>query len=173
MRGGGFNLAGVFAQLGRDVVEVKGVVDVGFRCRGDDGVVFDAEESVLVEREAAFDGALAKSDVVHLAAGEVLQGGSVAAAGKEADVDLKIVAQGEADFVLSLRYQLIDEGKSGDVFDGCADDVRLAGGAGDEEVEVADGFAASAERAGGGDLVDAGEFADEVADDIGVMLRLV
>ena len=55
---------------------------------------------------------------------------------------------------------------------GC-DDVGFAGGAGDEEVEVADGFAASAKRAGGGDLVDAGELADEVADDVGVLLGLV
>ena len=43
---------------------------------------------------------------------------------------------------------------------GGTDYVGFAGWAGDEEVEVAYGFAASAEGAGGGDLVDAGEFAD-------------
>ncbi len=80
-----------------------------------------------------------------LRAGEVLQGCSVAAAGEEADVDLEIVAEGEADFVLALGEELVDEGKRGDVFDGGADDVGLAGGAGDEEVEVADGLAAAAE----------------------------
>ena len=31
--GGGFELAGVFAELGWDVVEVEGVVDVGFGWR--------------------------------------------------------------------------------------------------------------------------------------------
>ncbi len=41
--GGGFELAGVFAELGRDVVEVEGVVDLFFGGGGDDGVVFDAE----------------------------------------------------------------------------------------------------------------------------------
>ena len=54
-----------------------------------------------------------------------------------------------------------------------ADDVGLAGRAGDEEVEVADGLAAAAEGAGGGDLVDAGKFADEVGDAVGVVSRLV
>ena len=39
--GGGFDLAGVFAELGRDVVEVEGVVDVLFGGGGDDGVVFE------------------------------------------------------------------------------------------------------------------------------------
>ena len=85
---------------------------------GDDDVVFEAEQGVLVEGEAAFDGALAQGDVVHLGAGEVLQGGSVAAAGQEADVDLKIVAEGEADFVLALGEELVDEREGGDVFDG-------------------------------------------------------
>ncbi len=171
--GGGFEFAGVFAQLGWDVVEVEGVVDVGFGCGGDDDVVFDAEESVLVQGEAAFDGALAKGYVVHLGAGEVLEGGSVAGAGEEADVDLEIVAEGEADFVLAFGEELVDEGQGGDVFDGGGDDVGLAGRAGDEEVEVADGLAAAAEGAGGGDLVDAGEGADEIADGVGVVLGFV
>ena len=59
------------------------------------------------------------------------------------------------------------------MLDGGADDVGLAGGAGDEEVEVADGLAAAAEGAGGGDLVDAGEFADEGGDAFGVVAGLV
>ena len=90
--GGGFELAGVFAELGWDVVEVEGVVDLCFAGGGDDGVVFDAEESVLVEGEAALDGSLTEGHVVHLGAGEVLEGRSVAAAGEKADVDLEIVA---------------------------------------------------------------------------------
>ena len=108
-----------------------------------------------------------------LRAGEVLQGGSVAGAGKEADVDLEIVAQGEADFVLAFGEELVDEGEGGDVLDCGGDDIGLAGGAGDEEVEVADGLAAAAEGAGGGDLVDAGEVADERGDAFGVVVGLV
>ena len=47
---GGFEFAGVFAELRWDVVEVEGVVDVGLRCGGDDHVVFDAKEGILVQR---------------------------------------------------------------------------------------------------------------------------
>ena len=53
------------------------------------------------------------------------------------------------------------------MLDGRGDDVGFAGGAGDEEVEVADGLAAAAERAGGGDGLDAGEVADEGGDAVG------
>ena len=109
--GGGFEFAAVFAELGWDVVEVEGVVDLVFAGGGDDGVVFEAEEGVLVEGEAAFDGALAEGDVVHLGAGEVLEGRSVAGAGEEADVDLEVVAEGEGDFVLAFGDELVDEGE--------------------------------------------------------------
>ena len=167
--GGGFELAAVLAQLGRDVVEVERVVDRLFGFGGDDLVVFEAEESVLAEGEAALDGALAQGDVVMLGAGEVLQRGAVAGAGEQADVDLQVVAQGEADLVLAAREELVDEGEGGDVLDGRGDDVGLAGGAGDEQVEVADGLAAAAQGAGGGDGLDAGEDADEFADALGVL----
>ena len=59
------------------------------------------------------------------------------------------------------------------MLDGCADDVGFAGGASDEEVKVAYGLAATAERACGGDLVDAGEGADEGADIFCIALRLI
>ena len=72
----------VFAEFGWDVVEVEGFVDLLFVGGGDYGVVLDAEEGVLVEGEAAFDGSLAEGYVVHLGAGEVLEGCSVAAAGE-------------------------------------------------------------------------------------------
>ena len=73
-----------------------------------------------------------------LGAGEVLQRGAVAGARKQADVDLEVVAQGEADLVLALGEELVDERKRGDVLDGGGDDVWFAGRAGDEQVEVAD-----------------------------------
>jgi hypothetical protein len=102
-----------------------------------------------------------------------LQGCAVAAARKEADIDLKVVAEGEADFVLALGEELVDEGQSGDVLYRSTDYVGFAGRTGDEKVEVADGLAATAEAAGGSDLVDAREFADEIADDVGVLLGFV
>ena len=106
---------------------------------------------------------------MHLGAGEVLQGGSVAGARKETDVDLEVVAEGEGDFVLAFGEELVDEGQGGYVLDGGGDNVGLAGGAGDEEVEVAAGFAAAAEGAGGGDGFDAGEGTDEGGDFFGVV----
>ncbi len=39
MGGGGFDLAGVFAKLGWDVVEIEGLIDFGFGGGGDYGVV--------------------------------------------------------------------------------------------------------------------------------------
>ena len=69
------------------------------------------------------------------------------------------------------REQLVDERQRGDVLHGCGDDVGLAGRAGDEQVEVADGFAAAAQGAGGRDGVDAGELADEFGDALGVLAR--
>ena len=168
MGSGGFQFAAVFAELGGDVVKVESVVDLFFAFRGDNFVIFQAEQSVFAEGEAAFDGTLAQGYVVHLAAGEVLEGGPVAGAGKQADVYLEIIAEGEGDFVLSSGDELVDEGQGGYVLDRGGDYIRFAGGAGDEEVEVAYGFAASAEGSGRGDLVDAGEGADEGGDSFGM-----
>ena len=82
---------------------------------------------------------------------------SVAAAREKADVDLKVVAEGEADFVLSLGDELVDERKCGYMLDCGTDDIGLAGWAGNEEVEIAYGLASSTERAGRGNFVDAGK----------------
>ncbi len=45
--GGGFDFSGIFAEFGRDVVEVEGIVDFGLGGGGDHGVVFDAEQSIF------------------------------------------------------------------------------------------------------------------------------
>ena len=103
--GGGFELAAVLAEFGRDPGEIEGVVDVFFGFGSDDLVVFQAKQGVLGEGEATFDGALAEGDVVVLGAGEVLQGGAVGGAREEADVDLEVVAEGEGDFVLTLSRE--------------------------------------------------------------------
>src|ERR1039458_6973722 len=93
------NLAAVLAQLGRNVVEVKRAIDFFLAGGGDDGVVFKPQQRILAQRQAALDGALAQGDVVMLGAGEVLQRGAVAGPRQQPDVDLKVVAQGEADLV--------------------------------------------------------------------------
>ncbi len=59
------------------------------------------------------------------------------------------------------------------MFDCGADDVRLAGWSGDEQVEIPNRLPAAAQRTSGSDLVDAGELADEIADGVGMLLRFV
>ncbi len=68
----------------------------------------DAAGAVLIAKLSM--GALAQGDVVVLGAGEVLQGGAVGGAREEADVDLKLIAEGEGDLVLALGEELVDEG---------------------------------------------------------------
>ena len=53
------------------------MVDGFFGFARDDHVVFEAEQGVLREREAALDGALAQGDIVVLGAGKVLHGRAV------------------------------------------------------------------------------------------------
>ena len=117
-------------------LEVPGLVG-----GGDDGVVFEAKEGVLVKGEAALDGALAEGDVVHLGAGEVLQRGAVAGARKQAHIHLQVAAQREADLVLAFGEQLVDERKRGDVVYSCLNYFWLTSRAGDKQVEVAAGLA--------------------------------
>ncbi len=74
-----------------------------------------------------------------------MQRGAVAGAGQQANVYLEAVAEVEADLVLAFGEEFVDERKRGDVVDGGGDDFGFAGGPGDEEVDVADGFAAAAE----------------------------
>ncbi len=162
---GGFELAVIFAELGWNPVHAEGGVDFFFGGSGDEGSVFDFGEGVFAERVAALEGALAGGDVVHLGAGEVLQGCSVAGLGEEADVDLEAGAEAEADLVGAFGDEGVDGRIGGHVFDGGSDFVFIAAGAGGEEVEVADGVAATAERSGGGDGGDSGEF-EEVGGDV-------
>jgi predicted Rdx family selenoprotein len=72
MRCGGFDLAAVLAQLGRDVIEIQRPVDVFLTRGGDDDVVFEPEQRILAECEAALDGALTQRDIVHLGARKIL-----------------------------------------------------------------------------------------------------
>ena len=143
--GGGFDLATVLAQFGRNPVEAERGVDFFFGGGGDRRAVFEPRQRVFAERVAHLERALAQGDVVHLGAGEVLQRRAVGALRQQAHVDLQAVAQVEADLVLAFGDDVRDGRIGGDVFDGGGDDVGFAGGAGDQHVEVADGFAAAAE----------------------------
>src|SRR5271154_3970206 len=102
--GGGFDLAGVFAELGRDPGKAQLFVDLFFGRAGYAFVIVhvgnDARERVFAESESHFQGALAEGDVVVLAAGEVLESGAVAFGGEGAEVHLQsLVTVFDAGFV--------------------------------------------------------------------------
>ena len=53
---GGFDLAAPFAQLGRDLRQTEGVVNLRFRPSGHERPVVHAKKTVLVQLESARDG---------------------------------------------------------------------------------------------------------------------
>ena len=145
---GGFDFAEVFAHLGRHPVHAQRGVDLFFGGRGHDGAVVEPGQRPLAQRVAHFEGALAQRDVVRLGAGEVLERRAIGFRRKQAHVDLQAVGEMEADLVLAFGDDVVNAGIGGDVIDRGAGVLGRAGRAGDQQVEVAGGFAAAAERAG-------------------------
>ena len=122
---GSLDLPAILAQLRRNVIELQRVVDLLLGRRGDDGVVFEAKQRVLGEGEAALDGPLTQRHVVVLGSCEVLQRSAVAGARQQAHVHLQVVAQREADLVLTLGEQFVDQRKRSHVLDRRRDDLWL------------------------------------------------
>ena len=155
--GGGFNLAQVLAQFGRNPVHAQGGVDILFGGGGNCRVVVKTGQRPLAERVAHLECALAKGHVVRLGAGEVLQGGPVGGRGQQAHIHLKAVGEMEAYLVLAFGDDVVDAGIGGYVLDCCGGMFRGAGRAGDQQVEVARSFAATAQGAGGRHLLNSRE----------------
>ena len=86
---GGFDLAAVLAQLGRNPRQAERLVDAGLGLAGDFDFVLDAEQAVFAELQPHADGARADGDVVVLAAGEVLHRRAEALRRQRAHVHLK------------------------------------------------------------------------------------
>ena len=114
---GGIDLAQVFAQLGRNVVELELGVDFffSFSCDRFFGVEFG--QAVLAEGVSHLEGALAQGDVVGFGAGEILHGSAEGVGRQKADVDLHAAAQSEADFVFAAGDDFHEAGKLDDVLD--------------------------------------------------------
>ena len=94
-----------------------------------------------------------------LRSGEVLHGRAERLRRQQAHVDLHAAAQVEADLVVAAGDDVHQRRILRDVGDGLlAAFFGGAGFAGDQDVEIADGVAAAAQRSGGRDLVDAGKF---------------
>ncbi len=91
-----------------------------------------------------------------LRSGEILHGRAVRVGRQHAHVDLHAAAQLKADLVVALGEHVEDAGEAQHLFDQRrALLVINAAGAGDQHVEIANGFAAAAQRAGRRDFVDA------------------
>ncbi len=152
----GFDFAAILPQLRRNAVEPELAVDLVFGCTGDSLVVLQGEEPVLAQGVALLQRALAQRHVVVLRAGEVLHRGAVGVGRQGAHVDLHAAAQFEADLVVALGQHFDDAGEAQDLFDQLGPQMIVnAARPGDEHVEVADSFAAAAQRTGRRDLLDA------------------
>ncbi len=93
---------------------------------------------------------MAQCDVVVLAAGEILQRGAIALGGQGAQIYLQVfVAVLDAGFVGAFAEHFLHLGMR----DECFERIRRAG-SGDQEIEIADGFASAAQAAGGSDFFD-------------------
>ena len=166
---GGVDFAQVLAQLGRDVVELQLGVDFFFGFSGDRLFGVELGQAVFAEGVSHLQSALAQGDVVGFRAGEVLHGGAEGFRRQKAHVHLHAAAQAEADFVLAAGDDFHQAGEFDDVLDELfAGGVIAAGLAGDQDVEVADGFAPAAQGSGGRDLFHAGIIAQMLDDFLGL-----
>ena len=148
---GRFDFARHLAQFRLDVGELQLGVDFLFGFAGDDFAALERGERVLVERPAHVVGAAAQRDVVLLRAGEVQQRRAEVFLAQQPQIHLQLAVEQDADFVFAVRERLVDRGIAQNVF-GDRVDVLLIVVArlhGEQQVEVADGFAAAPQRAGG------------------------
>ena len=104
-----------------------------------------------------------------LRSGEVLHGRAEGFGRKKAHVDLHAAAQTKADFIFAAGDDFHEAGKFDDVLNqlpGGRPSVA-AGFAGDQDVEIADGFASAAQRASGRYFFDAREILEVLNDFFG------
>src|SRR5437879_6540622 len=155
------DLAQVFAHLRRDVVELQLGVDLFLGFSRNRFLAFQRGEAIFVQGVSHLEGALAQGDVVRLGAREVLHGGAEGVGRKQANIDLHAATEVKANFIVSASDDIHDGRIFGDIIDGfLASSFGAAGLAGDKDVEVADGVAASAQGSGGRDFVDTLELLD-------------
>src|SRR5712664_1139264 len=146
---GGGDFAGVFAQFGRDKVQLQFRVNLFFAAPGHAFFTLQGGQSIFIQRESHIVGAAAQGHVVLFRAGKVKQRGAEVLFFQQAHVNLQSVLQREADLVFSVRQRLIDAGKRKDVLGERVHVLlrRVAIGEGEKKIEIANGLFASAQRA--------------------------
>ena len=163
----GVELTLVLAQLRRDVGEVERGEDVllGFAVEpqlGVAGFLGAFEQAVLVEAQAAGDGALAHGDVVLFAAGEVGLRERILGVADDAQVALDSALENDAGLGVALGRDGQDAGLAGE-----KPDDRLGSFRRNEEVDVADDFLVAAQTPGGAAAYDIGVGAELLEDRFG------
>ncbi len=162
----GIDFAQVLAQLGRDVVELKLGVDLFFSFSCDRLFGVECGQAVLAEGVTHLQGALAQGHIVGFRAGEILHGGAEGFGRQKAHIHLHAAAHPKADFIVAAGDDFHEPGKFDDVVDEVlAGPVMAAGLARNQDIEVADGLASTAQRSGGSYFFHARIFA-EVLDDL-------
>ncbi len=144
---GGGDLAGVLAKFGRDEVELQLGVNFLFGATGDAAFTLQRRQGIFVQRIAHIVGPATQSDVVLLGSGEIEERRAEAFLVEQTHVHLEAAVEGKAHLVLAMRQNLIDAGIFQDVF-GDGVDVFLRGvavGQGQEQIEIADSFPATAQ----------------------------
>src|SRR5271155_1569217 len=154
MRGGRLDLPTILAQFWWNEVKLEFGIDFFFSFARDRLLVFDCGQAVFVERETHLERALAQGHIVRLGSGEILHGRSERFRRQQAHVHLHAIAVPETDLILALGNDVHQAGEAEQVFDERLPRFRLnAALAGDEDVEVANGFASAAQRSGGRNLL--------------------
>ena len=114
---GGVDFAQVFAQFGRNVVQLELGVNFFFGFSGDRLFGVELGQAVFAEGVSHLQRALAQGDVVGLRAGEILHGGAEGFGRQEAHVHLHAAAHAKADFVFAAGDDFHEAGKLDDVVD--------------------------------------------------------
>ena len=102
----GLELAGVLAQLGRDVLVAEVRVELLLAPRSEELAALDLEHAVFGDREPAADGLLAHRHVVLLRAREVLQEVAVALRRHDAQVETQTLPRDDRRLRPALRDHL-------------------------------------------------------------------
>ena len=165
---GGFDFALAFPHFGGDVLQAEGGEDVGFGIGGDGAfapyvfLFFGGSQAPFAEVEAFCQGQLPHLDVVVFGAGKVVKGEEVLFRRNYAEVRLEAVFEPDAGFGVSMR------GDFGNAFlRGEPGHDRGGVSGGDEEVEVSNGFHASAEAASGFGFFHLWQFKESGQDAVG------
>ena len=171
---GGVDFTEIFAQLGRNVIQLEFGVNLFLGFSRDWFFGVEVGQAVLAEGVTHFQRALAQGHIVGLGAGEILHGCAEGVRRQKAYIHLHASAQTKADLIVSAGDDFHQAGKFDDVVDEVlAGSVIAAGLARNQDVEIADGLASAAQRSRGSYFFYPGIIAEVLDDLIGLLFGSV